>query len=199
MMNAGKTASRVGRVVLAQASKNAALSTRAAAPARFAVANLPMKQLPIAHVGARSFFSSGPSAEEKSVMAAVENWRDTLTSGADDAPTKVAALYAPDALFWGTVSEQVRTNPTHVLEYFEYFARSPKLTMTRLNPGKVQIHGDIAIQAGDYTFTWVGADGPVEVDARFTFHFRKEADGWKIVEHHSSAMPTAPPALKPAL
>lgn len=69
--------------------------------------------------------------------------------------------------------------------------------MTRLNPGKVQMHGDIGIQAGDYTFTWDGADGPVEVDARFTFHFRREAGGWKIVEHHSSAMPTAPPALKP--
>lgn len=73
---------------------------------------------------------------------------------------------------------------------------SPKLTMTRLNPGTVRMHGDIGIQAGDYTFTWIGADGPVEVDARFTFHFRREADGWKIVEHHSSAMPKAPAALK---
>lgn len=72
----------------------------------------------------------------------------------------------------------------------------PKLTMTRLNPGSVRVHGDIGIQAGDYTFTWDGADGPVEVDARFTFHFRREADGWKIVEHHSSAMPSAPAGLK---
>ena len=54
-------------------------------------------------------------------MKATENWRDTLTSGADDAPEKVAALYAPDALFWGTVSEQVRTTPQHVREYFVSF------------------------------------------------------------------------------
>lgn len=51
MMNVGRTASRVGRVVVAQASKNATLSTRAAMPAtRLVVANLPMKQLPITHV-----------------------------------------------------------------------------------------------------------------------------------------------------
>lgn len=78
----------------------------------------------------------------------------------------------------------------------DFFAMSPKLTMTRLNPGTVRMHGDIGIQAGDYTFTWVGADGPVEVDARFTFSFRREGNGWKIVEHHSSGMPTAPAALK---
>ena len=51
-------------------------------------------------------------------MKATENWRDTLTSGKDSAPKDVAALYAPDALFWGTVSEQVRTTPQHVREYF---------------------------------------------------------------------------------
>lgn len=73
----------------------------------------------------------------------------------------------------------------------------PKLRMTRLNPGSVRMHGDIAIQAGDYTFMWQAADGSdVEVDARFTFSFRREKDGWMIVEHHSSAMPAAPAALK---
>lgn len=79
----------------------------------------------------------------------------------------------------------------------EFFARMPKLRMTRLNPGMVQVHGDIGIHAGDYTFMWQAADGSdVEVDARYTFSYRKEADGWKIVEHHSSAMPSAPAGLK---
>eukprot|EP00752_Nemacystus_decipiens_P012506 g11077.t1 len=198
MMNVARTASRAGRVVLANSSKNATLSARAPGVShRLAVAKAP---LPIGQVGAQTFFfSSGPSADEKAIMKATENWRDTLTSGKPTAPEEVAALYAPDALFWGTVSEQVRTTPKHVREYFDYFAMSPKLTMTRLNPGTVRMHGDIGIQAGDYTFTWDGADGPVEVDARFTFHFRREADGWKIVEHHSSGMPEAPAALKPAL
>ena len=56
--------------------------------------------------------------DQLSVLKATENWRDTVTSNTDDAPKKTAALYAPDALFWGTVSEQVRTTPQHVREYF---------------------------------------------------------------------------------
>lgn len=54
----------------------------------------------------------------KAVMAATEKWRDTVTLNTDDAPKKTAALYAPDALFWGTVSEQVRDTPAHVYQYF---------------------------------------------------------------------------------
>lgn len=56
--------------------------------------------------------------DQQAVLKATENWRDTVTSNTDDAPKKTAALYAPDALFWGTVSEQVRDKPQHVYEYF---------------------------------------------------------------------------------
>lgn len=84
-----------------------------------------------------------------------------------------------------------------LVEIQEFFARNPKLRMTRLNPGMVQVHGDIGIHLGDYTFMWQAADGSdVEVDARYTFSYRREADGWKIVSHHSSAMPAAPAGLK---
>lgn len=70
--------------------------------------------------------------------------------------------------------------------------------MIQYNPGSVRVHGDIALQAGDYTFAWQGADGAtVEVKARYTFGYRREKDGWIIIEHHSSAMPKAPDALKP--
>ena len=56
--------------------------------------------------------------DQQAVLKATENWRDTVTSNTDDAPKKTAALYAPDALFWGTVSEQVRDKPQQVYEYF---------------------------------------------------------------------------------
>lgn len=46
------------------------------------------------------------------------NWRDTVTLNTEDAPKKTAALYASDALFWGTVSEEVRQTPQQVYEYF---------------------------------------------------------------------------------
>ncbi|CAN0427233.1 unnamed protein product, partial [Pylaiella littoralis] len=196
----GRAAATLGKVVVGQGessaqrgfsvragSRNGLLSTRSAlgasqAAARLAAAKLPLRQPPavqVSQVGASAFLSTESlTSDQKAVMKATENWRDTVTSNTDDAPKKTAALYAPDALFWGTVSEQVRDTPQHVYEYFDFFARMPKLRMTRLNPGSVRMHGDIAIQAGDYTFMWQAADGSdVEVDARFTFSFRREKDG----------------------
>jgi hypothetical protein len=32
--------------------------------------------------------------------------------------------------------------------------------------------------------------GHIDVDARFTFVYRKHEDGWLIIEHHSSILPT---------
>lgn len=52
-----------------------------------------------------------------------------MTCGLPDAPAKVSALYAEDAVFWGTVSEGVRDTPQLVRDYFVsaglLFFRSP--------------------------------------------------------------------------
>ncbi len=57
-------------------------------------------------------------------------WTETVTSGTYDAPRKVAALYAEDAVLWGTevcgpdddlwgtVSESVRDSPPQIYAYF---------------------------------------------------------------------------------
>jgi len=54
----------------------------------------------------------------KAVAGKTIEWKDTVTLGTPDAPAKTAALYAPDAVFWGTVSEQVRNTPEQVRDYF---------------------------------------------------------------------------------
>lgn len=74
----------------------------------------------------------------------------------------------------------------------------PKLSMVAYDPAPPRIHGDFAIHAGAYTFAWAGADGKMtETRARFTFAYRRENGKWVMIEHHSSAMPKAPPGLKP--
>lgn len=74
----------------------------------------------------------------------------------------------------------------------------PKLRMIAYDPEPAVIHHDkFAVHAGAYTFAWQAADGSdVEVRARFTFCYRKDPNGWIIVEHHSSGMPKAPDGLK---
>jgi hypothetical protein len=56
---------------------------------------------------------------------------------------------------------------------------------------------------GYYTFTWSGESGQPDVQkrARYSFAYRRDASkpcGWAIIDHHSSALPTAPSQLRHA-
>ncbi|CAN0366280.1 unnamed protein product, partial [Ectocarpus sp. 6 AP-2014] len=140
--------------------------------------------------------------DQKAVAATTIVWKDTVTLGTDDAPKKTAALYAADAVLWGTVSEEVRETPEQIYDYFDFFARLPKLRLVEYTPAPVRVYGQFAVEAGTYTFAWQGDDGKtVEKRARFSFTFRRDKPGspqpWTIVEHHSSSMPIAPAELKP--
>ncbi|CAN0009569.1 unnamed protein product [Ectocarpus fasciculatus] len=208
-MPVGRTASRLARVVgkseasiqssvRAAGSMNALLSTRSGLSVNQAAARLAVAKVPARHMSTADY-TAGESTYQKAVDAATRNWRDTVTLNTDDAPKKTAAIYADDALFWGTVSEEVRNKPQHVYDYFDFFARMPKLSMVAYDPAPPRIHGDFAIHAGAYTFAWEVDGAMKETRARFTFAYRREGGKWVMIEHHSSAMPTAPAGLKPAL
>lgn len=117
------------------------------------------------------------------VAAATAEWISTFNTR--DA-ARISALYAPDAILWGTVSKTIRTTPGEILEYFEESsARRPNLRMV-LGEYHVRLYGDIAINSGYYS-----SHNPVEgqevvIPMRFTFTYRREADRWMIVNHHSS-------------
>ncbi|CAM9808765.1 unnamed protein product [Scytosiphon promiscuus] len=140
------------------------------------------------------------TADQKAVAATTLVWKKTVVLGTDDAPKKTAALYAEDAVLWGTVSEEVRETPEQIYDYFDFFARLPNLRLLEYTPAPVRVYGQFAVQAGTYTFAWDGDDGDtVETRARFSFTFRRDNPGspqpWTIVEHHSSTMPDAPAEL----
>lgn len=81
----------------------------------------------------------------------------------------------------------VRNNPAEIKEYFETFLTlKPDGT---INEANIRIYCDMAINSGIYTFAIVKNGKPEEVQARYTFVYRKIGDRWLIVEHHSSAMP----------
>ncbi|CAN0422298.1 unnamed protein product, partial [Discosporangium mesarthrocarpum] len=141
------------------------------------------------------------SEDEAAVLATTDIWIETVTSNTPNAPNETAALYSPDAILWGTVSEQVRHTPQGILDYFEFFATLPGLSVAQYDPEAVRIYGDFAINAGSYTFTWEDENGEkIEKRARYTFAYRRDPTtpkGWAMVEHHSSLMPVSPPTLKP--
>jgi len=117
------------------------------------------------------------------VAAATAEWIATFNTR--DA-ARICALYAPDAILWGTVSQTIRTTPQEILEYFEESsAKRPKLRMF-LGEYHVRLYGDIATNSGFYTSRNPVDGKEVVIPMRFTFTYRREGERWMIVNHHSS-------------
>ncbi len=120
------------------------------------------------------------------VTAATAAWVEAFN--ARDAE-RIAALYAPDAVFWGTISPTLRLTPEAVLEYFQSsVTRRPKLRMTLVDEHP-RVYGDIAINTGAYTSREPRDGGEVVQASRFTFVYRRQEGRWMIIEHHSSRVP----------
>jgi uncharacterized protein (TIGR02246 family) len=128
--------------------------------------------------------------EVRSLFAA---WESAIRTG--DAAA-VVRLYARDAVLLPTFSNRVRRSHPEIMDYFVPFvARGASAT---IDDASIRVFGDLAVQSGICTFRF--ARGPVRAaQARFTFVYRRGTDGWRIIEHHSSAMPEpteAGPALR---
>ncbi len=123
------------------------------------------------------------------VAAATAEWIATFNTR--DA-ARISALYAPDAILWGTVSKTIRTTPAEILEYFQASSsRRPRLRMV-LGEYHVRVYGDIASNSGYYA-SHEPLDGQdVVVPMRFTFTYRREGERWVIVNHHSSRFAATP-------
>lgn len=119
--------------------------------------------------------------EHSVITALFDEWNNALQTGD---PKQVASLYAEDAILLPTVSNKVRHNHDEIEDYFVHFlAKEPK---GKIDESNIRIFDEIAINSGVYTFTF--KDG-VSVQARFTYVYRWNSQGWIIIEHHSSAMP----------
>ena len=129
---------------------------------------------------------AGPKED---VAAATAKWGETL--GQND-PDKVVALYAPDAALWGTLSPTLRTDRTAVRDYFVgAFKVLPGLKVT-FGEQYIRVYGNTAVNTGYYTFSFLKDGESRTLPARYSFTLVKEGESWMIVDHHSSAMPSAP-------
>ena len=116
------------------------------------------------------------------VLGLFDQWNTALSTLN---PDTVTALYADNAVLLPTVSNQVRHNHEEIRDYFVGFLqKSPQGVIDEFN---VNILSDTHVtNSGVYTFTF--GDGS-KVSARFSYLYVASDDGWKILQHHSSAMP----------
>lgn len=119
---------------------------------------------------------------EENVIALFGDWNDALATGDPDVVTN---MYADDAVLLPTVSNQVRHNPAEIRDYFVAFlAKKPRGVITESNARVLS--ETLATNAGVYVFTF--GDGST-VSARFNYTYELRDGDWKIIQHHSSAMP----------
>ena len=118
------------------------------------------------------------------VKAATQSWADAFNSRVLD---KILSYYSAKAVFWGTVSPTLRDEPSEVRDYFIPIGPDARVVLGEQKP---RVFGDIAVNTGFYTFSDV-IDGEQATSAsRFSFVYKRNANGkWLIVDHHSSAVP----------
>ena len=53
----------------------------------------------------------------------------------------------------------------------------------------IRVYGNTAVNTGYYTFSYSNDGKAKSLPARYSLTFVRDGDKWKIVDHHSSAMP----------
>jgi len=104
-------------------------------------------------------------------------------------PDKVAKLFTKSAVLLPTVSNQARTTPDGVRDYFVSFLKgSPQ---ARIDSSTIKLDCNSASRLGTWTVTLTDAatGQKRDVKARYSFIYRYEDGGWKIDHLHSSMMP----------
>jgi uncharacterized protein (TIGR02246 family) len=120
-----------------------------------------------------------------------KQWNDALVAKDYD---RVASLYSSTELsFLPTVSPDFIRDSHSTREYFINFLKKlPEGTITADN---VQSYGEDAyLHSGMYTFMTGPENNRAPVQARFSYMWRRIEGAWKIVHHHSSALPKSPDA-----
>lgn len=129
--------------------------------------------------------AKAPADMARDVEAATQKWIDAFNRKSS---TDIVALYAKDAVFFGTSSPVLRDTPELLKDYFKAL---PGLGESTISVGehRVQVFGDTAINTGFYTRSSTQNGTLVQNPARFTFVYQLRQGKWVIVEHHSSALP----------
>jgi uncharacterized protein (TIGR02246 family) len=126
---------------------------------------------------------------QEDVAAATQQW---ATVFAENNPDTILALYAKDGVLWGTLSPSVRSDPAGLKAYFVgAFQALPKATV-KFGDQLIRVYGDTAVNTGYYTFSYTKDGETKSIPARYSFTYVKDGNAWKIVDHHSSAMPAPP-------
>ena len=140
---------------------------------------------PLLHAGA-----------QEDAQAAYDRFFPAFVAGNYD---QVAGFFAPDALFYGTLSPVLVTTPEGVHQYFKAALSSPAtVKATPLSSSALALSDSVVLISGSWQVERV-LDGKTTVGGPFRISvvMSKRGDRWMIAQFHNSPRP-APPAPAPA-
>ena len=110
----------------------------------------------------------------------LQKWTSAIKNGD---PKQVTKLYHENGILLGTFSPKERIGHKLILEYFESLLKSP--VEVQIVSEHSHVFESAIVNSGLYNFI---TDGKI-INARFSFAYSKNDDGWKIISHHSSVLP----------
>jgi uncharacterized protein (TIGR02246 family) len=127
---------------------------------------------------------AGPREE---ALAVVDRWAAAFAASDVDA---IVGLYAPDALFLGTGSREVVSDPAGVRRYFEAALLNRRPRGAAVTAAEVRvISEDAAVVVGLDRLSGVVDGATVSTTGRFTFVVARRGQDWKIIHFHRSPTP----------
>jgi uncharacterized protein (TIGR02246 family) len=124
--------------------------------------------------------------------AAVERQFDLFNQAwATKNPDRVKSLFAPDAVLLATVSNEPRTTPGAIRDYFVGFLKASPVG--RIETSTVRLGCNTASRVGTWTVTLTNPEtgGTTDVKARYSFIYKYQGGRWWIDHLHSSRLPEA--------
>src|SRR5215510_12482704 len=84
-----------------------------------------------------------------------------------------------------------RTLPPLKAYFVGAFQALPKATV-KFGDQLIRVYGNTAVNSGYYTFSYTKDGETKSIPARYSLTYVKDGNDWKIVDHHSSAVPAPP-------
>jgi len=136
---------------------------------------------------------AGPKED---AQAAYAKFFTSFTTGNHE---ELIALFAPDALFYGTSSTELVTTPEGVRQYFTRALAGPGRRATPLGNTALALSDNVVVISGKWQSERT-VDGKVvtNVPARNTVVMQKRGDRWLIVQFHNSPTPKPPATVAPS-
>ena len=131
--------------------------------------------------------SSAFAGPKEDAFEVIERWAKAFTEADVDT---IVSLYASDAVFMGTGSKTIVTQPEDIKKYFQAALLGNRRFVATFVDSRVTPVSETAFVATVLDKLAVTADGKTQdVFGRVTFVVAKRESGWKIVSFHRSAMP----------